>query len=61
MESIPQESQATQRFRVELRNFLQFQLGITGPAIDKVADLTIMEAKKTIERSNLDDLNDIAK
>ena len=34
---------------------------MTGPAIDKVADSTIQEAKKLLITNNLDDLNDIAK
>jgi hypothetical protein len=33
---------------------------MTGPAIDKVADSTILEAKKLSKTNNLDDLNDIA-
>jgi len=34
---------------------------MTGPAIDKVADSTIQEAKKLTTNNNLDDLNDVAK
>jgi hypothetical protein len=34
---------------------------MTGPAIDKVADSTILEAKKISTSNNLEDLNDIAK
>ena len=60
MESI-QESAATLKFRNELRNFLAQKLGLQGPAIEKVAEDTIQEAKRMTERNNLDDLNDIAK
>jgi hypothetical protein len=61
MEQSFQESAATSKFRAELKAFLQNQLGMTGPAIDKVADSTIQEAKKLSTNNNLDDLNDVAK
>jgi hypothetical protein len=63
MESIGHKAEgpATQRFRAELKAFLQGQLGLQGAAIEKVADLTIGETKKHSERNNLDDLNDFAK
>jgi len=36
-------------------------LGLQGPAVDKVAEDTIQEAKKMTVKNNLDDLNDLAK
>ena len=62
MESVAQvEGPATKRFREELRAFLPGPVGLQGPAIDKVSELTIGETKKITQKSNLDDLNDFAK
>ena len=52
---------ATDRFNNELRAFLASALLMQEPAIAKVTDLTVNEHKRVIKRSNLDDLNDIAK
>ena len=52
---------ATIRFRAELKAFLESQLGLQGPAVDKVAEMTVSECKKNSEKNNLDDLNDFAK
>ncbi len=62
MESVTHvEGPATKRFREELRAFLQGQVGLQGPAVDKVSELTVGETKKNTQKSNLDDLNDFAK
>lgn len=52
---------ATHRFEEELKAFLATSLNMQEPAVSKVTDLTVGEFKRSIERSNLDDLNDIAR
>jgi hypothetical protein len=55
------ESAATLKFKYELINLLAQKIGFQGPAIEKVAEDTIKEAKRMTEKNNLDDLNDVAK
>jgi hypothetical protein len=54
------EGPATLKYKEELKAFL-VSLGLQGPALDKVTELNMSDIKKQMERSNLDDLNDVAK